>query len=109
LFRLAWDRLPSERDRRLDLLEVAVNFHREEPLVWLLRTSVDGEPATEMEREAFAALSLERHHADALVLAVANGASPWSWRSRDLAASWLGIASLPCGPAPSRRSLRLAR
>jgi hypothetical protein len=37
LIRLMWQRLPGEHENRFDLMEVAADFHREEPLAWLLR------------------------------------------------------------------------
>jgi hypothetical protein len=100
LIRLAWERLPEEHETRFDLLEVAADFHREEPFVWLFRD------ATGLEREAFLEIALERRLADAVVLAVATGSRPWSTRSRDVAVAWRAAISLEFGTPPegSRRT-----
>ena len=57
LIRLAWGRLPEEdHEGRVDLLEVAADFHRPEPLPWLFRD------AAVLDREVFAGLAIERRH-----------------------------------------------
>jgi hypothetical protein len=88
LIRLLWERLPAEHERRFDLLEVAADFHRDEPLVWLFRE------ATEIEREAFAAFAIERRLADSLLLALENGLAPWTNRTREMAGLWPAAAGV---------------
>jgi hypothetical protein len=96
MIRLIWQRLPEEQDRRLDLLEISADFHREAPLGWLFRDS------NEIEREVFAECALERHLADALLVGLRNGPRPWSWRTRELAASWPAAGSgIVFGSAPN--------
>jgi hypothetical protein len=67
---------------RVDLLEVAADFHRDEPLAWLVRD------ATELEREVFAEFALERKLADALLTAFESGLMVWSRRCRAMASEW---------------------
>jgi hypothetical protein len=94
-----WERLPAEHERRFDLLEVAADFHRAEPLVWLFRD------ATEIEREAFAAFAIERRLADSLLLALENGLAPWANRTWELAMIWpVAVGVEFCG-TPRRLSL----
>jgi hypothetical protein len=93
--RLMWQRLPDEHENRFDLMEVAADFHRGEPLAWLLRD------ATELEREAFMALAIERRLADAVVVAVENGYRAWSQRMLELRELWLAAATLEFSPAPA--------
>jgi hypothetical protein len=100
LIRMLWQRSSeAEQWHRMDLLEVAADFHQEEPLGWLLRD------ATDLEREAFGAFALERRLADALVAGVESGWVPWSWRTRVLAANWQTATRLEFGPAPDNLSL----
>jgi hypothetical protein len=95
LIRLMWERLPEEHGNRLGLLEVAGVYHREEVLGWLCRD------ATVFEREVFAMFALERHLADALVVAVESGLRPWWSRTRELALNWPPAAELEFGDAPA--------
>jgi hypothetical protein len=88
LIRLMWQRLPYERYHRFDLMEVAADFHREEPLAWLLRD------ATGLEREAFIALVVERRLADALVVVLENGYRAWSQRTLELRELWPAAVTL---------------
>jgi hypothetical protein len=102
LIRLIWERLPAlDHEGRLDLLEVAADFHREEPLEWLLKE------ATELEKEAFAVFALEQHLADALLVALSNGVKPWSWRSRELVVGWPVAAGLEFGVPPEGLSVNV--
>jgi hypothetical protein len=95
LIRLLWQRLPGEHENRFDLMEVAADFHREEPLAWLLRD------ATELEQEAFIALAVERRLADALVIALENGYRAWSRRTLELRAQWPAAATLEVCAVPA--------
>jgi hypothetical protein len=94
LIRLAWQRLPEEQVSRVDLLEVAADFHREEPLAWLIRD------ATDLEREVFAEFALERHLADALLVAFESGQRIWSRRCRALVGEWPAVRGIDLYEAP---------
>jgi hypothetical protein len=76
LIRLIWARLPDEQHSRGDLLEVAADFHRGEPLRWLFRDSHVG------EQELFFVDALEAHFADGLLEVLGERVRPWWWRTR---------------------------
>jgi hypothetical protein len=95
LIRLVWERLPGGRDTRVDFLEVAADFHRDEPLAWLLRD------ATDLEREVLYAFALDHRLADAVLLCGPG----WSWRAGELAAAWPVASGLSLRPAPAGLSI----
>jgi hypothetical protein len=79
LIKLMRDRLPEgELLDRVDLLEVAAEFHQPEVLGWLLRD------ATVFERELLGVFALEGKLADSLVVALESGFQPWWSRTREL-------------------------
>jgi hypothetical protein len=72
LIKLMRERLmEGELGDRVDLLEVAAEFHQEEVLTWLLRD------ATVFELELLGVFAVERKLADVLVTARENGYRPW--------------------------------
>jgi hypothetical protein len=96
LIHLIWNMLPAETlAHRADLLRCSADFHRDWQIVWLIRE------ATSIEREAFAELTLRRRLADALLIALRNGVRPWSWRSRQVAASWPAASGVAFRSAPT--------
>jgi hypothetical protein len=64
---------------RVDVLEVAAEFHQLDMLTWLLRD------ATIFERELLVAFALEERLADALVAAFEDGFRPWWSRTHEAA------------------------
>jgi hypothetical protein len=71
LIKLMRERLPGGELRdRVDLMEVAVEFHQEDVLAWLLRDSIV------LERELLGVFTLERKLADSLMAALENGFHP---------------------------------
>jgi hypothetical protein len=96
LIRLMWERLPEEHEHRFDLMNVAADFHREEPLAWLLRG------ATNIEGEVIIEVALEQRWTDAVLIALASGVASWTDRARALAAAWPAAASADPGPNESR-------
>jgi hypothetical protein len=93
LIRLMWARLPGEQLGRCDLMEVASDFHRDEPLLWLYRD------ASDLEREALAEFAMEFRLADTLLF---TGVRPWSRICRELAALWPAARSLVMNRRPSK-------
>jgi hypothetical protein len=68
LIKMMRERLPeSELQDRVDLLEVAAEFHQHEVLLWLLRD------VTDFEFQLLAVFVLERKLADSVEIALANG------------------------------------
>jgi hypothetical protein len=60
LVRICWERLPDGQEKgRLDLLEVAADFHQPEVLSWLFRD------ADKFAKELFVDFAIRRHLADA--------------------------------------------
>jgi hypothetical protein len=95
LIKLVRERLPEEERRvRMDLMEVAAEFHHPEVLVWLLRD------AAVFERELLGVFALERKLADSLVVAFENGFRPWWSGTRSAALSWRASAMVELVPAP---------
>jgi hypothetical protein len=93
LVRICWERLPDEQEMvRLDLLEVASDFHQLEVLSWLFR---DADP---FERELFVEFAIRRHLADALLTVLVDGFGPW-WAVK-AAAKWAPMREFTFGPAP---------
>jgi hypothetical protein len=74
LIRIVVARVPQLRER-VDLLEVAADFHRVDVLAWLLRD------ASVFERELFMCLAIERRLADAVVVALDERVVPWWGRT----------------------------
>jgi hypothetical protein len=101
LIRLIWTRLPDEQHSRGDLLEIAADFHREEPLRWLCRDS------SVFERELFVVFALEAHLADALLDATREGFRPWWQRTREVAATYRDAREMEFGE-PSEGSWPMA-
>jgi hypothetical protein len=72
LIRICWERLPGEQGKgRLDLLEVAIDFHQLDVLAWLFRD------ADTFEKELFIDFAIGRHLADALLTVIVDGFTPW--------------------------------
>jgi hypothetical protein len=95
MFRMVRERLPEgELGDRVDLMEVAAEFHQEEVLVWLLRD------ATVFERELLGVFALERKEADSLVVALENGFHPWWRRTREVSLKWRAGAEMEFVSAP---------
>jgi hypothetical protein len=95
LIRLVWDRLPdSVRNRKLDHAMVAAEWHRFEPLMWLLRE------ASPVELELFACFALETHLADAIMAVFDGQLKPWLKRSRAAASKWGPAQKLETGREP---------
>jgi hypothetical protein len=93
LVRICWERLPDEREKdRLDLLEVAADFHQLEVLSWLFR---DADPFV---RELFIDFAIRHHVADALLAVLVDGFRPW-WPVK-AAAKWTPMREFVFGPAP---------
>jgi hypothetical protein len=89
------ERLPGGELRdRVDLLEVAAEFHQEEVLVWLLRD------ATVFERELLGVFALERKEADSSVVTLENGFHPWWRRTREVSVKWRASAEMKFASAP---------
>jgi hypothetical protein len=87
LVRICWGRLPDlEQRKRLDLLEVASDFHQLELVAWLFRD------ADTFDRELFFDFAIRRHLADALLAGLVDGFKPW-W-ARLAAAKWPPTRSL---------------
>jgi hypothetical protein len=79
---------------RVDLMEVAAEFHQEEMLTWLHRD------ATVFERELLGVFALGRKLADSLVVALENGFRPWWSRTREVSLKWLASAKMEFVSAP---------
>jgi hypothetical protein len=94
LIRLIWARLPDEQHSRSDLLEVAADFHREEPLRWLFRDS------NVFEQERFFMFALEGHLADGLLELLGEGVLLWWWRTRDFGAKCREAGEIAFGEPP---------
>jgi hypothetical protein len=95
MFRMVRERLPEGELRdRVDLMEVAAEFHQEEMLMWFLRD------ATVLERELLGVFALERRLADSLVVALDNRFHPWWMRTRDISLKWRASLRLEFVPAP---------
>jgi hypothetical protein len=95
LFRMVRERLPEGELRdRVDLMEVAAEFHQEEVLTWLHRD------ATVFERELLGVFALERKLADSLVVALENGIHPWWGRTREVSLKWRASSEMEFAPAP---------
>jgi hypothetical protein len=94
------ERLPEELRDRLDLMEVAGEFHQGEVLAWLLRY------ATIPERELFSVLALERKLADSLMVAFENGFRPWWYRTREMSLKWRPSVKLEFTSPPDGFSVR---
>jgi hypothetical protein len=89
LIKLMRERLPKGELRgRVELMEVAAEFHQEEVLAWLLRD------ATVFERELLGVFTLERKLADSLVVALENGFHPWWSRTREVSLKWRASAEM---------------
>jgi hypothetical protein len=99
LIKLMRERLPEGELRyRVDLLEVAAEFHQQEVVGWLLRE------ATVLERELLEVFALELKLADSLVVALDDGLHPWSWRAREVSLKWRASGKLEFGSAPENFS-----
>jgi hypothetical protein len=95
MFRMVRERLSEgELGDRVNLMEVAAEFHQEEVLTWLHRD------ATVFERELLGVFALERKLADSLVVALENGFHPWWSRTRDVSLKWLAGSMLEFVTAP---------
>jgi hypothetical protein len=95
LIKLMRERLPEGELRdRIDLLEVTVEFHQEEVLVWLLRD------ATVFERELVGVFTLERKLADSLVVVFERGLRPWWGRTREVSLEWRASVEMEFMMAP---------
>jgi hypothetical protein len=86
--------LPGEQHSRGDLLEVASDFHRGEPLKWLFRDS------TVFEQEVFFVLALEAHWADGLFDVLREGVRPWWQRTRGVSAKCREARQIEFGESP---------
>jgi hypothetical protein len=95
LIRIVWNRLSAEeRGSHWCAISVAANFHRLEPLAWLLRA------ATDLVRESFFEFAMRARWADALVVALEEGILRWSWRTLELSPTWPVVARIE-GGAPA--------
>jgi hypothetical protein len=95
LIKMMCERLPEgEFGHRIDLLEIAAEFHQDEVLGRLLRD------ATVFERELLAKFALERKHAASLEIAFESGLRPWWSRTRDESLRWRASSRLGFMPAP---------
>jgi hypothetical protein len=95
LIKMRRERLPEGASRdRVDLLEVAAEFHQEEVLVGLLRD------VTVFERELLGVFALERKLADSLVVTSESGVHPWWGRTREVSLKWRASSQLDIVPAP---------
>jgi hypothetical protein len=98
LLRLIWARVPSEQHVRGDLLEVAADFHRNEPLMWLFRAS------TVFEQELFFVFALEARVADGLLEVQRDGIRPWLRGTRETAAKFREAGGIELGEPPEEFS-----
>jgi hypothetical protein len=95
LIKMVTGRLAADvLEHKFDLLEIAAEFHRDEPFAWLFRD------ASPLEKEAIVEFALERHLADAVLIAVSTGYRIWSWCSIGLTATWAPASGLESGPSP---------
>jgi hypothetical protein len=95
LIKLVRERLPEgELGVRVDLLEVAAEFHQEEVLAWLLRD------ATVFDLELLGVFALERKLADSLVVALKKSFRPWWNCVREVALKWRAGAQMEFVSAP---------
>jgi hypothetical protein len=95
LNKLLRERLPERELRdRVDLMEVAAEFHQEDVLVWLLRD------ATVFERELLGVFAIERKLADSFVVALGNGFHPWWLRTREVSLKWRASVTMDFVLAP---------
>jgi hypothetical protein len=92
LVRMCWGLLPDEQDERLDLLEVASDFHRVEVLAWLFRDT------DKFEKELFVGFAIRRHLADALLTVSVDRFKPW-W-AVEAGAQWAPSHDLEFKSAP---------
>jgi hypothetical protein len=92
LVRICWGRLTDEQDKRLDLLEVASDYHQGELVAWLFRG------ATGFEKELFVGIAIRRRLADALLAMTTDGFKPW-WAVA-VAAGWIPTEQMPFRAAP---------
>jgi hypothetical protein len=100
LFRMMRERLPeTELRHRIDLMEVAAEFHGEEVLAWLLRNASQTALSVR-EREFLVAFALEGKLADSLLAALDDGQRPWWYGARELALKWRASAELEFVSAP---------
>jgi hypothetical protein len=94
LIKMMLERLPEVRDR-LDLMEVASEFHQEEVLTWLLRD------ASVFDDELLWVFALEKRLANALLAALETGHRPWLWwRAREVVQQWRASAEFDLVAAP---------
>jgi hypothetical protein len=95
LIKLMRERLPEGELRdRVDLLEVAAEFHQEEVLEWLLRD------VSVFDRELLRVFAVDRKLANSLVVALKNGFRPWWNCVRDVALKWRASAVMEFVSAP---------
>jgi hypothetical protein len=95
LIKLMRERLPKGEVRdRVELMEVAVEFHQEEVLAWLLRD------ATVFERELLGVFALERKLAASLKVALENGFHPWWSSTREVSLRWRASSEMEFVSAP---------
>jgi hypothetical protein len=95
MFRMVRERLAEgDLGDRVDLMEVAAEFHQEEVLVWLHRD------ATVFERELLEVFALERKLANSLKVALENGFHPWWNRTREVSLKWRASATMEFASAP---------
>jgi hypothetical protein len=95
LVKLMLERLREAEFRdRVDLLEVAAEFHQPEVLTWLFRG------ASVFERELFGVFALERKLADSLVVAFESGLRPWWSRARVVSLKWRASSRVDFIPVP---------
>jgi hypothetical protein len=95
MFRMVRERLSEGELRdRVDLMEVASEFHQEEVLAWLHRD------ATVLERELLGVFALERKVADSLVVAFEGGFHPWWGRTRGVSLKWRASSETEFVSAP---------
>jgi hypothetical protein len=93
LTRICWERLPDEQEKeRLDLLEVAADFHQLEVLSWLFRD------ADKFAKELFVGFAIRRHLADGLLTVLGDGFRPWC--AVGAAAKWALMQEFVFLPAP---------
>jgi hypothetical protein len=83
----------TELRGRVDLLEVAADFHQLEVVGWLLRD------AATFEREVLALMGLEDRLAGTLEVAFEGGFRPW-WHGSREAAKWRASAAIEFLQAP---------
>jgi hypothetical protein len=95
LIKLMRERLPEGELRdRVDLLEVAAEFHHEQVLAWLLRD------ATIFDLELLGVFALGRKLSDSLVVALESGFRPWWNCARGVALNWRASAQMEFVSAP---------